>query len=1062
MATHKIGKLEFDISKKGLAFRFGEGNVHRLGRNAELSDSEENGEYSFDDYNNEDYAPEDQYGGDDAYAGEDGDDYAPENGYSGRFARRDDRYDDDYADDGDYADGDDGYDDGYDGDYADDGGYDGDYADDGYDDGGYDGDYADGDGYYDDGDDRYRDADADDYPESGDYEERNPVLRYIEYNSWVTFALLFILPPLGIYFLWRYNHLEKKTRYVVSGVSAVWFVVLIVLLIMLIGGTGDQGDPSTVITDPISPVASPTATIAPEASVSPSASAGAEFTPADPNGIESLRPDATATPIPGGNGGTSGGTTTGDTVYMPATGLYYHKTDTCTAIESGVKLSKVTLDVATARKLAPCPVCYEGQTYCYATANGKYYHYDQNCSGMTNAVRGTVAAAENQGKTACPVCVTGKVESLKSGELKFANASTTDMSGITVYATQNGKYFHTEPDCSGMSGARSGSLLAAMLAGKTACPTCCPSAGELVYATRNGTYYHSQSNCSGMEGAYQITLAEALILAKAKCPVCLRTSGTGDLSAEGIIDDTTVYVYGTKGGRYYHSRSNCSGMTNATRYTLKAMLQSGRAACPECCQGADTIVYATPGGTYYHSYASCSGMEGASSGTVAYALAYGYQKCPNCWNGTTPVYGNGTGDGNGNAGTTDPIISGSGVYVYATAAGRYYHTQQYCSGMTDAQYVPLSYAVQYGKTACPTCAAAANYMVYSNDNGTYYHATSDCSGMTNAKQRTIQDAMLLGQTACPTCVAKYNAWKAQQEQQGQETLPQPTQNPNLPQSSGTFTTGTSGIKVYARIDAPYFHTLPNCSGMTDASYITLETALNYGKTGCPVCAEAANTTVYAVPGGKYYHYSSACAGSGASSGTRAAALAYGFSPCPYCVSQVQVVSSNTFTPGTSGIKVYASLTGRYYHASESCAGAGASHITLETALNYGKEACPSCAAAADKTVYAEPGGQYYHVSASCAGSRAVAGGFARALAYGMQPCPLCIGGSEAYEESDVRYAAAADTTVYIDLDSSQMYYHTNARCSDAGLSGGTGVMLEFVIRSGYHACPYCTPPTDIG
>ena len=59
MATHKIGKMEFDISKKGLAFRFGEGNVHRLGRNAELSDSEENGEYSFDDYNNEDYAPED-------------------------------------------------------------------------------------------------------------------------------------------------------------------------------------------------------------------------------------------------------------------------------------------------------------------------------------------------------------------------------------------------------------------------------------------------------------------------------------------------------------------------------------------------------------------------------------------------------------------------------------------------------------------------------------------------------------------------------------------------------------------------------------------------------------------------------------------------------------------------------------------------------------------------------------------------------------------------------------------------------------------------------------------
>ena len=51
--------------------------------------------------------------------------------------------------------------------------------------------------------------------------------------------------------------------------------------------------------------------------------------------------------------------------------------------------------------------------------------------------------------------------------------------------------------------------------------------------------------------------------------------------------------------------------------------------------------------------------------------------------------------------------------------------------------------------------------------------------------------------------------------------------------------------------------------------------------------------------------------------------------------------------------------------------------------------------------------------------------------------------------------------MYVDLDSDLLYYHKNARCSDAGLSGGTKVTLEFVLQMKYRACPFCAPPTSV-
>ncbi|MBR2699191.1 MAG: hypothetical protein IKE76_11420, partial [Clostridia bacterium] len=94
MATHAIGKLKFNLSKQGLAYRWGEGEIHRLFAGKPKAGDADNNDENYTGYEGEDY---------DA-------DYADDN-----YA--DPGYDDNYDDDGqDYADDpvfDDGYDDGY-------------------------------------------------------------------------------------------------------------------------------------------------------------------------------------------------------------------------------------------------------------------------------------------------------------------------------------------------------------------------------------------------------------------------------------------------------------------------------------------------------------------------------------------------------------------------------------------------------------------------------------------------------------------------------------------------------------------------------------------------------------------------------------------------------------------------------------------------------------------------------------------------------------------------------------------------------------------------------------
>ena len=59
--------------------------------------------------------------------------------------------------------------------------------------------------------------------------------------------------------------------------------------------------------------------------------------------------------------------------------------------------------------------------------------------------------------------------------------------------------------------------------GQTACPVCIgtkAASSTVYYATTAGKYYHTKSNCSGMKDARKITLATAKSKGKQPCPVC--------------------------------------------------------------------------------------------------------------------------------------------------------------------------------------------------------------------------------------------------------------------------------------------------------------------------------------------------------------------------------------------------------------------------------------------------------------------------------------------------------------------------------------------------------------
>ena len=287
----------------------------------------------------------------------------------------------------------------------------------------------------------------------------------------------------------------------------------------------------------------------------------------------------------------------------------------------------------------------------------------------------------------------------------------------------------------------------------------------LYYATAGGRYYHAKSDCSGLEGAEAFTLEDVESMGKTPCPLCVEERV---LPAEVVVVVDEPLYYATMGGRYYHAKSDCSGLEGAEAYALEDVESMGKTPCPLCVEGnvsytlavavgvpADRalseayapLFFYTPGGAYFHLEPDCSGMQNAGAHSLESALALFKRHCPVCIGDNADVYSLPAPEAD-----TDPVYIGANI-------GDYHRTPD-CSGMLDACELPLESAVRMGKAACPACLpersegqpeAAEAY--YATENGKYYHASAGCSGMQNAAPIRGAAARAEGKHLCPACGA---------------------------------------------------------------------------------------------------------------------------------------------------------------------------------------------------------------------------------------------------------------------------------------------------------------------
>lgn len=802
-----------------------------------------------------------------------------------------------------------------------------------------------------------------------EYEEENEGAGGLLDEAWFMWLMLIVLPPFGIWLLWRRNRYEFTTRTALSLVFILWFVLLLVLLFTRTGGRDN-----TVTTSP-SPSASATTLVeqsqSPESSERPTPNAN--VTSVQP----SVTPNAAGTNVPTATDSTAGNTTF---VYSVQGGKYFHSNPDC---DNMTGASRVTLSVALSRNQTACPKCYQqpsaspeatstplpagsyyatptgksyhtiancggmrnaqvvtqaeaiarGQTACpdcvgsvYMTANGTWYHSKSNCGGMKSAKLVTVDEAQKAGKTACPTCIG------TSGTTGTTGTTTkTDTSANIYYCTDKGTWYHSDKTCQGMSGAYSISAAAAEQKGKTACPVCLGgnSGVDNYYATANGTWYHTDKNCQGMTNATRVSLATALKRGQTACPVC--AGGTATTTPDivdvdtgknnGTTGTTTVTdgeYYSTVDGTYFHKNATCTGMKNATKVTAAEIAARGQTPCPKCV-GTSGLYYSTENGTYYHSNATCTGMKNADIVTLAMIRSRGQTACPKCIGG-----GTGTGNGTGND-TNDDNDNDTTTYYYATAGGEHYHKNATCTGMKGATKITQAAAEARGQTPCPSCVGS----VYSAG-GTYYHKDKNCDGMKNAKLVTILDAEKAGQTACPKCIGGVN-----------------TDNKV---DTSDEDNDDSELAYYATTNGDHYHRTATCSGMKGATKISETAAKKAGKTPCPKCIGS----VYAVDGGDYYHKTATCSGmKHAKLMTVDQAELSGHAPCPECMGGTPIDNDDdqggdtTVSVDPDKAEVWVTIEGSKYHSEQYCSGMkNAAKTTLSWALSHNYKRCTACNAPA--------------------------------------------------------------------------------------------------------------------
>ena len=789
--------------------------------------------------------------------------------------------------------------------------------------------------------------------EESEYEEQESILD----APWLMWAALILLPPLGIWLLWRSKRFDVTMTSAISAASAIWFLIMLIWLFSSMNKPLDIVDP---------PLVTPTPTVETSATPTPSPTPTATAIP-----LPTATPAPTAQPSDIGQTGTVGAdpsaTMEPTYVWSKEGGQYYHAESTCTNMEGA---NRVLLAVAQNRRQTACPKCMPStenvkptatpipEGYYYSTPTGTWYHTDPNCGRMSAAQVVSLADALARNQTACPTCV-GSVYMTDGGTYYHSNSSCTSMrnaylttiekaieagkvacdkcmdgtatgtTGTTAtgsngggsdifYYNPGGTYYPKTENCGGMKGAVKGTAAAAENNGKKPCPTCLggTSANAKFYATTNGTWYHTKSDCQGMTNAVRITEATAISRGKTACPECaggVATGGTtvhvntGNTTGNNhtTVTQTVTKYYSTTDGTYFHSKDDCTGMKDATEVDSDEIAKRKQKPCPRCI-GTSGTYYSTPNGTYYHSEADCKGMKDADIVTLAMINARKQSACPECIGGV--------------AGKT---------YYWSTATGSYFHSKSNCSGMNGAAKVTEDEAEDRGQTACPTCVGS----VWGTNEGKHYHKKSNCSGMAGAARMTIQAAEKNGKTACPKCILSVTP------------TPAPTATPKPGEDDND-----SSLFYYATKDGPYYHREDDCTGMVGAKKVSEKDASARGQKPCPKCIGS----VWATDTGDHYHSREDCSGmKNAKLVTVDTAELRGQSPCPECLSEGDADApqngTNNVVTDTDKVNVFCTLEGKYYHAEKTCGGMkNAASVSLTWALDHNYVRCDDCNAPAVK------------------------------------------------------------------------------------------------------------------
>lgn len=287
----------------------------------------------------------------------------------------------------------------------------------------------------------------------------------------------------------------------------------------------------------------------------------------------------------------------------------------------------------------------------------------------------------------------------------------------------------------------------------------------IVYTTSAGNFYHVDAHCSGMENAEEMTEREAVALGKQLCPVCI------PLTCPGHDREEIEFVYYSQGGPYLHKDPYCGGGQQPLKgdYFTLSEEYPGKQSCTDCLPG---------------------GVEECLHGRV---FVVEPEPSPTSTAKTTSSTAPKTPASQVEEAKDEQYHPVAFPSVYYTANGRYYHSDQNCIGMMNAQAHTRSEAEESDKLGCPWC-----LQVYCTEGGVYFHIYPDCSGMQNAGIMNIQEAAGMGKKRCGACM--YPA------------------------------------TVYASSGGSYCHVDEQCSGMKNAQAMTLDDALMKAeKLLCPAC-----------------------------------------------------------------------------------------------------------------------------------------------------------------------------------------------------------------------------------